>query len=584
MREFTHVVANHRQKPTMISKSTIRARVALVAIGALVATAIGTPALAAVTPVDVSGPVNGLAGPGVAVTPATDVLAGDVLTVTAENLPTSAEAAAWVDDGNFDTETGTYSSSVTVALCGNADSAGVPFTVGVFDPLLHCDGGDARSSSFLTTITATLGQVTTPVTTRSGAGLFDFDDDANPVTPPIQVSAGIGSAQATCVPDVTPCAYLLQDAASSVFSGLTSFIAVAGPTLSLVSVTGQAVGAQAARGGNDLVVSGANWDPASALAVVLCEATNELVCDASSSTAGLSVDAGGLLSGSVPVTTLNTVGARALKITQLSNGRRALLPIPILGPRTITLDPASGGASTAVNITGTDFDPLQAVTVTGSDGVNPTSDVGSAVVDSTGGITGSILVLSPATVSIVVTEDDAPTTEGASSAFDFTIQGQVGTVVIDGSAITLTQAGGQIAMSPVTLADGAMPPSTGLLQTVTLDDARGTLSGWSVTATATDWTDIAEPDPLNPTVNHVIPAGNLGWTPFCAPAVGSVADPAEVIAGPPASLDPVIPVTLCSAAPGGGGGSWTADALLFLDVPASIAAATYQATLTIVAA
>ncbi len=122
-----------------------------------------------------------------------------------------------------------------------------------------------------------------------------------------------------------------------------------------------------------------------------------------------------------------------------------------------------------------------------------------------------------------------------------------------------------------------------MINTVTLVDARGTLTGWSITATATDWVDVAEPDPTNPAPNHFMPAGNLTWLPGCAPATGSTADPLEATAGPAASLDPVVAATLCSAAPGGGGGAWEADAILVLNVPSSIAAGTYQATLTIVA-
>ena len=556
-----------------------RTRVGILVVAALVGVLTTAPAFAAATPVDVSGPVDGL-GPGIALAPSSSVVAGMTLTITAENLPSAAEAAAWIDDGDFSDETGTYTGALTIALCGNADSGGVPLGA-AFDPALHCDGGDARSATFVVSANATAGALSTPVVTRDGLGQFDFDNDGDPLTPTVLASDGIGSALATCVPSADPCRYLVQDGLS--FSGLASFNVVPAPTLTITSITGQAVGALAARAGNDLVVSGTGWGPASGLAVALCDGADELVCDASSSTAGLTVDAGGVMSGTVPVTALNTTGLRSLKITQTSNGVRALAPIQVLGTRSITIDPTSGGASTAVNITGTDFDPLQAVTVTGSDGVNPTSDVGVGVVDASGALTGSILVLSPATVSIVVTEDDAPTSEGASAGFGFTIESQVGQLTVDGSALTLTQTGGLISMSPVTLADGLVQQSTGMIQTVSLTDSRGTLSGWAVTATATDWTDIAEPDPLNPSANRVIPAGNLAWLPSCAPATGSTANPADVVAGPPATLDPTVAATLCSAAPGGGGGGWVADAALLLNVPSSIAAGTYQATLTIVA-
>ncbi len=543
--------------------------------------ALATPAVAAVAPVDISGPVTGGFGPGVAVAPASGFITGISVTVDAENLPTGAEAALWVDDGDFSEEVGSYAGDATIALCGNADSGGSPLVS--FDPAVHCDGTDLRSTTFVATATSVGGVLSSPLSTRSGFGTFEWDDDNDGGTAPITSSAGIGIAQATCVPDVSPCRVLVQDVAATVFAGTATFTVVAPASMSISSITGQDPAAEAARAGNELVVTGAGWNPAFGLAAAMCDAADPLVCDPSSSTAGLAIDGGGNLTGSVPVDATNTPGLRVLSISQPSGGQLAFAPLMILGIRTISLDPTGGGGGTAVNVTGSGFDPLQAVTVGGSDGANPTSDVGSGVVDSTGNLTGSLVVNSSATVSIVVTEDDAPTTEGASAAFSFAIQSQTGQVVIDGSALTLTQAGGLIDMSPVAIT-GTDQSSVGAVQTVTINDLRGTLSGWAVTAVATDWVDILEPDPANPVLNHSIPAGNLTWVPSCLPAPGSTADPADVVAGLPSTLDPNIAATMCTAAPGGGGGVWEADALLVLAVPSSIAAGAYRATLTIVAA
>ncbi len=426
---------------------------------------------------------------------------------------------------------------------------------------------------------------------------FPWDDDGDPLSPPVQASAGIGLSEATCVPvtqaEITAgtaiaCSYLVRDAAGpvgSIFSGTASFTFAEPPQLGLLSITGQLEGAQAARGGDSLVVAGTGWDPASGLSAELCAADDETSCDPSSSTAGLSVDAGGNLLGSVEVFPLNSAGLRVLKITQTSNGQRALVPIRILGVRSIVIDPASGnaGAPIPINITGTDFDPLQPVTVTGSDGVNPTTDVGAGAVDSDGVLTGSIIVTSPATAAIVVTEDDAPTTDGAAATFAISSQIITGEVTITGGALTVTQPGNLVEMSPILLS-GQAQESSGVIQSVTVADMRGSLSGWTVTATATDWVDVTVPDPSNPIPGHFFPAGNLSWSPSCTPAPGSTADPADVTPGPvDAQLDPVTAATLCSAAPGGGGGGWVTGASLSLQVPASIAAGNYRATLTIVA-
>ena len=263
---------------------------AVLALAALFAGLLAGVSAAAVTPVDVSGPVDG-SGPGLAVTPATAV-AGSTVTLSAENLPDATEAAAWGDDGDFAGEIGTYSGDVAIALCGNADSLGAVLAPGAFDPAVHCDGGDARSASLVATATAAAGALSTPVLTRNGTGSVLVDDDGDPGTSPVAVSAGIGTAEATCVVAAEPCRLLVRDAGAtpgSIFEGTATFTAIDPPDLALVSVVGQAPGATAARAGNALEIAGNRWDPASGLAVVLCDPADLLACDPSSSTAGLTL-------------------------------------------------------------------------------------------------------------------------------------------------------------------------------------------------------------------------------------------------------------------------------------------------------
>ena len=311
--------------------------------------------------------------------------------------------------------------------------------------------------------------------------------------------------------------------------------------------------------GNTLNVAGTNWQPGSALLVRFCNAFATDDCDASSSSVGLSIDPSGVLTGSIPVHPLNTVGARVVKITQLVDSQSAVAALDVLGLRSITIGPESGGPGTAVTVNGSGFDPLQAVILTGHDGANPTSDVGAATVDAHGGLTGSIVVNAPGTVSILVREDDAPTTEGASSAFSFNSTTQAIELSIDSGALSLSQASPVVDMDPIELT-GTLQTATGALQPVTIIDNRGTLAGWSVTGTMTHFVDEAETDPADPAANHFIPAENLTWTPSCVPEPGSGGAQADVVAGAVATLDPTVAATLCVAAPGGGGGRWVAGA------------------------
>jgi hypothetical protein len=125
-------------------------------------------------------------------------------------------------------------------------------------------------------------------------------------------------------------------------------------------------------------------------------------------------------------------------------------------------------------------------------------------------------------------------------------------------------------MSTITL-DGTTQTSNGALNTVSVADARGTLSGWSLTGAVTNLVTGATPN-----ANHTILASDVSWTPVCT---ATDAIQAEVAAGTAGS----IPTNdlLCAAASGGGGGSFDADAALHVQVAASKAAGTYTGTLTL---
>jgi hypothetical protein len=125
--------------------------------------------------------------------------------------------------------------------------------------------------------------------------------------------------------------------------------------------------------------------------------------------------------------------------------------------------------------------------------------------------------------------------------------------------------------------NGVAQESAGSLGTVTVLDGRGSLDGWQVTVTMAG--DFVSDGGTGP--NYTIAAGNLRWVPrvgLAAPGSGVIG---EVVAGPPGHLSKTTGATLCSAAVGGGGGAFTCDADLFLEIPASVARGSYSATLNI---
>ena len=101
--------------------------------------------------------------------------------------------------------------------------------------------------------------------------------------------------------------------------------------------------------------------PLPRLTAAFCQ-TNGSGCDATA-TSSLSTDGAGVLSGTVDVPASPTLGARALKVT--NGARSALFPITLLGTRTVSLSPASGGLGTVVSVTASQFDPTAAVTIQG---------------------------------------------------------------------------------------------------------------------------------------------------------------------------------------------------------------------------
>lgn len=182
--------------------------------------------------------------------------------------------------------------------------------------------------------------------------------------------------------------------------------------------------------------------------------------------------------------------------------------------------------------------------------------------------------------------------------------------------------------------NGQPQTACGVLNSLTVINARGTDNPWSVTGQVTDFIDntraadlanqpnaCSPPQPNNiaqsPPNNHCIPGGNLGWIPIAqiihgavpgdtaAINAGAVILPPTIAPGPTPQVPPLFPPdlvaprnntnvvgaplpglhaaaqTLCSAPANQSGGTFKCDAPLLLAVPASAAAGTYFAVITL---
>ncbi|MDX6211650.1 MAG: hypothetical protein QOF82_737 [Frankiales bacterium] len=161
---------------------------------------------------------------------------------------------------------------------------------------------------------------------------------------------------------------------------------------------------------------------------------------------------------------------------------------------------------------------------------------------------------------------------------------------VDPGALTISVADTTpvVLSSPVLNAAATFLTTTGVLHPVTVTDTRAGSPGWAVSAQVSDFRNVAAPaaTPIN--------GFDLGWTPEVVDrslgqtiVAGDHVDPADppvtsdLPAGDPRGLK--LSRLLASAAPGDGTGTAHLGAQLTLNVPTTVAAGTYEATLTLTA-
>jgi hypothetical protein len=155
---------------------------------------------------------------------------------------------------------------------------------------------------------------------------------------------------------------------------------------------------------------------------------------------------------------------------------------------------------------------------------------------------------------------------------------------VDPGSLTMSIAdtGTVVLPAPVLNVTATFLTTTGRLQAVTVTDTRAGNPGWVLSGQVTDFTS---------TTGNSIAAVNLGWTPDLVDK-----SPGQVVvlggpvspAAPPLVLDPPggafglhVSRTLVSTAAGSGTGTAQLGADLALNVPTSVQAGVYEATLTL---
>lgn len=250
-------------------------------------------------------------------------------------------------------------------------------------------------------------------------------------------------------------------------------------------------------------------------------------------------------------------------------------PATVPNNRTITDNPASGPAGTNVGITGSGFTAGAAVTVAGFAGTSGTGDATVTTADANGNISTTLKVNAAATTGIIAFEGTTFDPTKASTVAPFSVtavvkpgdQQQTLNSSVTAGTLSMTEAGTAVTMTAVDFAPGGN--STGTLNAVAVKDYRGGATGWSLTASNTNFTGPG---------GSSIPASALSWTPACTTTAGSPSTCAAGSAGPVGSGGATLAKTADAALTGG---DFAATAGLTLAVPAFTAPGAYSSVLTL---
>jgi hypothetical protein len=405
--------------------------------------------------------------------------------------------------------------------------------------------------------------------------------------------------------------------------GTVATLTVNGPSATIATSSGQTAGVQALRAPrmswavptSTMTLTGTTF-PASqasgAFTAALCDVTGT-TCDTigvpNSITNTLATDAGGNLTGSIAVTNGGslalTTGLRAIRITGGGLTVPALVGVRVLGAATVTLTPAQSFLGSAINVSGADFNPGQAVTIYGSIQVAPPfaastdAPVAAGNANGNGAFSGSFTVSDSATLRVVAYQGNPAGAPGASNpsglaawtvlaADDFCDVAEPGdclttqtiTATVDPGALTQQATGTAVNLGNVDV-DTVEQFLNAPMQSITVKDLRGAEQGWDLTATLKDSAF------LGGTLGNSISNAEFRITGFDCSAVGanSTATSSEGAATQAGVAVGTSSFSFCSVDPavagpaGGGAGEYLVTGTFNLDVPAFQAVDTYTNTL-----
>ncbi|MDJ0382009.1 WxL domain-containing protein [Streptomyces sp. G-G2] len=331
-----------------------------------------------------------------------------------------------------------------------------------------------------------------------------------------------------------------------------------------------------------VTLTGSGWTVGGTAQPSLCD-TGGAGCDtAKFAASALVIDSSGGLSGTATLAPATQVPDGDYLVKVNDGAKEATAPLTVravaAGERKLTLSASSGPVGTVITVSGANYRPDQWINVVGlnSDGVTLDDTAVYPKSGSDGAFSTEFTVSDPTLASVQADEGGDPATVRTQPFTVTTGGGGVGgsqkmNLSVLPGPLTMSQAGDSVDFGSVSL-DGSPHTLNGALNKVTVHDARGINTGWSLTGTMSDFTTAA---------GASLPAGMVSWAPACAAQAGSSATP---VAGSPARLG-TAPAALCSVATDGSrasiGGNFDADAALTLQLPGTAQPGSYTAVLTL---
>ncbi|MEV6106572.1 WxL domain-containing protein [Streptomyces sp. NPDC051940] len=328
-------------------------------------------------------------------------------------------------------------------------------------------------------------------------------------------------------------------------------------------------------------LSGTRWTPGGTPAAALCKADGS-GCDAAKlKSPALAIDAAGSLSGTVTLQEATRVPDGSYLIRVNDGTKEATAPLTVTqfvptGPRAISISPARGPVGTVVRVTGTNYLQDRWIVAEGVDAAGVPLGTGVFVKSTPDGAFALDFTVFADTIAGIRVKEGNNSDTTLTKPFTVAPEGggggtadQTVNVTVETGPLSMEQAGDSVDFGTVDL-DAADRSLQARLNRVTVTDARGVDTGWSLTGTLT---------PFDNGAAGSIPANAVTWTPACAAQTGSLGTPQ---AGTPTPLGSTA-ATLCQVAPGGTSslGIYDVDAGLGLQVPMVVQPGRYTALLTL---